>query len=266
MPKPRRAFLATAGAAIGIVVVLVSISVVDGSPVFWEHYGCVRGELLASQYNWTPVALTNAPYGGAVFSHVANAYGGVEGGFYNGSVLVDFFQLEWNLSSVDRVLVSGPGPRQHCPTYDVTGAHGFAPWAQSSGGGIFLLGPGNTSDVGVPTQFNFSAGGEGLTSVIFHDAFVAPNDASVSTCGRGAAEVNVSSRHLDVQIPFQTAHGRVLIDATAYGLGVYSAPGFVSNFTYSFPADFGTWQVDNLTLGPNASGSGLAFSYAPCTG
>lgn len=187
---------------------------------------------------------------------------------YNGTVAVDFFQLEWNLSPISRVLVSGPGPSPQCPTYEVTGVPGVAPWQQSSGcGGCQQLGPGNESDAGVPTQFNMSlVGGSGLTSVIFHDAFVSANDGRVSTCGRGASEINVTSRNLDFQIPFQTANGRVLIDSTAYGLGPTSGPGFVMNFTYSFPADFGTWQIDNLTMGPNASGSGLAFSYAPCTG
>lgn len=265
MRKSRSAVFATAGATLGIVIVLVLITVANGSPVFWEHYGCVRGKLLASQYNWTPDLIWNAPYGGAVFAEVQAAGGGAGGWGYNGSVGVDFGQFEWNLSLVNRVLVSGPGPNEDCPTYDVTRAPNLAPWQQSGGGGEYLLGAGNLSDRGVPTQFNITiTGGPGLTSVIFTDAFESINDQSVSTCGRGAKEVNVTSPGLDFQIPFQTTSGRVLIDSTAYGVGRSSIPGFEMNFTYFFPADFGTWQIDNLTIGPNAPGSGLAFSYLTC--
>lgn len=265
MRKPRAVAFATAGVAVGIAAVLVSLMVSSGSPVFWEHYGCVRGTLLASQYNWTPDLFWNAPYAGAVFAEVRSTDGGAGGWGYNGSVSVDFGQFEWNLSLVNRVLESGPGPNQDCPTYEVSRAPIPAPWQVSGGGGEYLLGPGNTSDIGVPTQFNFSiSGSAGLTSVIYHDAFVSANDRSVSTCGRGETEINLTSPGIDFQIPFRTASGRVLVDSTAYDVGLTSLPGFAMNFTYFFPAAFGTWQIDNLTMGPNAPGSGLAFSYSPC--
>jgi len=265
MRRPRIAAFASAGAAVGLAVVLVSIMVASGSPVFWEHYGCVRGQLLASQYNWTPDMFWNAPYGGSVWGQVRSTGGGVFGTGQNGSVVVDFGQFEWNLSQVNRELVSGPGPNQLCPTYEVTRAAILAPWQQSGGGMEYLLGIGNTSDRGLSTQFNFSiTGSAGLTSVVFHDAFVSANDGSVSTCDRAATDINLTSPGLDFQIPFQTASGRVLIDSIAYGVGLSSIPGFAMNFTYFFPADFGTWQIDNLTMGPSAPGSGLAFSYSPC--
>lgn len=269
MQKPGRVVLATAGAALGVAVVVVSMAVTNGSPVFWEHYRCAQGKLLASQYNWTPELFENAPYGGSVFAG-ARSLDGAEGGWsYNGTVALFFGQAEWNLTMIDRVLVSGPGSSPQCPTFDVTHSPSLAPWQQSGGcGGCQLLGPGNKSDAGVPTQFNMSIWGPGIgiSSVTFHDAYVVDNDGNVSTCGRAGTSIEVRSSNLDFQIPFRTANGTVLIDSTAYGVGPASIPGFVMNFTYSFPANFGTWQIDNLTLGPNAPGSGLAFSYLPCEG
>jgi len=38
---------------------------------------------------------------------------------------------------------------------------------------------------------------------------------------------------------------------------------FTEQYHYSFPANFGTWQVDNLSA-PGGSGGGWAFSYSPC--
>jgi hypothetical protein len=240
----------------------------SGSPVFWEHYACVRGNLIASQYNWTPELFENAPYGGSVYARAYTVSGGEGGSSLNGTVALFFGQQQLNLSSVDRVLESGPGPNAQCPTYEVTRSPNLAPWQQSGGcGGCQLLGPGNRSDTGVPTQFNISISGPvGITSVIFHDAFVQDNNGEVSTCGRAGTEINLTSTNLDFQIPFITPNGRIVIDSTAYNVGPSLITGFGMNFTYSFPPDFGNWQIDNLTMGPNAPGSGLAFSYSPCPG
>lgn len=268
MRKPRAVALATAGAAAGVAIVLVSLAVANGSPVFWEHYGCARGQLLASQFNWTPDLFWNAPYGGMVYAQAYSVYGSAGGWDRNGGeVSVDFGQHQWNLTSVDRVLQSGPGPSQLCPAYEVTWAPNLAPWQQSGGcTGCQLLGPGNVSDAGVPMQFNMSiwGPGPGITSLIFHDAYVTDNDGVVSTCGRGATEINLTTTHLNLQIPFLTHNGIMLVDTAAYDVGPASLPGFGENFTYFFPASFGTWAIDNLSMGPNAPGSGLAFSYSPC--
>lgn len=97
MRKPRRATFGMAGIAAGVAIVLVSISVANGSPIFWEHYGCVRGKLLASQYNWTPDFFWNAPYGGSVYGDIHYGKtdptsGSLAARFFNGSVGVDFRQ------------------------------------------------------------------------------------------------------------------------------------------------------------------------------
>ncbi|MGC2034334.1 MAG: hypothetical protein WA761_02675 [Thermoplasmata archaeon] len=39
---------------------------------------------------------------------------------------------------------------------------------------------------------------------------------------------------------------------------------FTEQYTYTFPANFGTWQVDNLSA-PGGPGGGWAFSYSPCS-
>jgi hypothetical protein len=255
--------------AVGLAVVLVALAVANGTPTFWEHYGCERGQLLASQFNWTPDLFWNAPFGGTVYAQAISNSGGMAGwDTKGGEVSLVFGQQQWNLTSVNRVLESGPGPSPHCPAYEVTSAPNLAPWQQSGGcGGCLLLGPGNVSDAGVPTQFNISiwGPGPGITSVIFHDAYVTDNNGVISTCGRGATEINLTTTHLDLQIPFVTQKGIVLIDSTQYAVGPASLAGFAENFTYFFPANFGNWAIDNLTMGPDAPGSGLAFSYSPCS-
>ena len=267
MRTPRRAFSLSIGIVFGLALAVAPLIVAGDSLVFWEHYECATGTLLASQFNWTPELFENAPYGGSVFAKASFEGGWISGEVLNGTAALFFGQSEWNLTSVDRVLVSGPGPNQQCPPYEVTSGNELAPWQQSGGcGGCRLLGPGNVSDAGVPTQFNISIWGPGvgLTSVIFHDAFVEDNDGSVSTCGRPATQVNLTSPNLDFQIPFETSNGRVSVDSTQYNVGPNTLPGFLMNFTYDFPANFGVWEIDNLTLGPDPPGSGLAFSYSPC--
>ena len=50
------------GTAVGILVALTTLAA--PSPIPWEHYVCVPGDVIATQYNWTPSGLLDSPYGG----------------------------------------------------------------------------------------------------------------------------------------------------------------------------------------------------------
>jgi hypothetical protein len=253
-----------------VVVGLVLLAVTTGSPLPGTHFACEKGKELASQFNWTPDLFLSAPYGGSVWGQVENSRGSDSGGARNGEVAMAFAMIEWNLSSVNRVLVAGPGSSPACPTYFAEGAPNLPPWQQSGGCvGCDLIGPGNQSDASEPSSFNVSlwnsSGSMGATSTTFHEGFTEDNNGTVSTCGGPARELNVTSKNLHFEVPFRLPHGTVVFEASVYNLVLINQWGYTANFTYFFPADFGTWEIDNLTLGANSPGSGLAFEYSPCS-
>ncbi|MGA7861562.1 MAG: hypothetical protein WCB19_06860 [Thermoplasmata archaeon] len=269
MRASRRLNMGSAAFGIGVVVGLLLLAGTTGSPLPGTHFACERGKLLASQYSWTPDMFWNAPYGGSVYGQVENSRGEDAGGAHNGEVAVAFGMIEWNLSSVNRVLVAGLGSSPGCPTYLAEGTPNLPPWQQSGGCvGCDLLGPGNESDASEPSSFNVSlwtsVGSMGATSTTFHEGFTEDNGGIVSTCGGPARELNVTSKDVHFQVPFRVPHGTVIFNASVYNLAFISQWGYTANFTYFFPADFGTWEVDNLTLGSDAPGGGLSFAYSAC--
>ncbi len=76
----------------------------------------------------------------------------------------------------------------------------------------------------------------------------------LSTCGTAAAVRHVASTHIEVGL---------LVKVLGQWQLIYDELNVTSSFTYSFPADTGTWQIDNLSA-PGGPGGGWAFSYAPC--
>jgi hypothetical protein len=78
---------------------------------------------------------------------------------------------------------------------------------------------------------------------------------TVSTCGSSTASLWVTSHYLTLWYRFSTGQGSATVS--------FTAPESGAGFHYSFPADFGMWQVDNLSS-PGGPGGGWAFSYAPC--
>jgi hypothetical protein len=60
---------------------------------------------------------------------------------------------------------------------------------------------------------------------------------------------------LSIEVPFTLNGSTYTASATIVG---------TFNYTYSFPANFGTWSIDDLNTGASAPGGGWAFSFAPC--
>ncbi|MGD0258149.1 MAG: hypothetical protein ABSB90_09785 [Thermoplasmata archaeon] len=128
----------------------------------------------------------------------------------------------------------------------------LAPGSYAELGGE-ILGPNNTSDFDEPTAADLPTGPSNLT---FNNSFFAVNSEEITTC-RGPAHwlSPIHSQGLDVWFPLN------------YGGRTYNVPytlPFAESYHYWVPANFGTWQVDNLSAA-GGPGGGWAFSWSPCS-
>ena len=148
----------------------------------------------------------------------------------------------------------GMGPNARCS--QPIGVGFAAPSIFAEVGG-WIQGPNNTTDLNEPHFAIFFKGtSEASRSLLFNNSYSASNTPPVDTCG-GPSQ----------SLPLVTV-GRLQVWSLAIIDGVnYTIPYKLSieqTFHYVFPANFGTWQVDNLSA-PGGSGGGWAFSYSPCS-
>lgn len=273
--RRRRKLVGLAGVvAAGIAVALVATVLLSSwSPVV--HWTCDETEVAESGTFLLPLGLVNSPFGGngsvlSVFPSRAVGYppswastqsvGGTES---NGSIWGAFLLVTANVSSLSTELVLGPGGDDRCSNQFSFAFH-VVPTNQGGfgyGGELFTqpwmpeFGTGSPTDRDEPFTWNFSTT-PGTTSSTFHNGFYESNAASVSTCGTSGRSVPVKSSGLTTWIPF------------SWNGQNYSEPAVLplsETFLYSFPGDFGTWEVDNLSA-PGGPGGGWAFNYlGPCT-
>lgn len=253
--------------AVGIVVAVGLVTVSLVVPYYAGHFSCSAGRVVTSEYNWTPDILLNSPYGGnsSVYFWSPGEHGTVRA--ENGSTVSVFGMTEWFVYSVDRTRVAGPGSDSGCPSYEVRESANLPPWQQSGGcAGCEILGPGNQTDAREPDQFNISVwsgpGSSGVTSVIYHNGFYSANAPDVSTCGGLSITLRASASWLDLQVPFVSDGHLLFVNVSSPG--VFGLNNFTANFSFTFPASFGTWAVDNLSAA-GGPGGGWAFDFlGPC--
>ena len=263
----RRQRTALIGTIAAIVVVVISGMTFIAPWAPMAHITCGRGTQISQETTWVPVSLLNAPYGGRasvnstlprdMFGNpqAPNIVG--QSDLLNGSIWGTFFKVNLTVYSTGNLTVWGPGSNNRCPQpfQVVVGSSG-----DSFQGALFLwpgaplFGPNSTSDIDEPEMLNFSAA-PGDSSTIFWNGFYSANSFSVSTCGAGAAISLVHSNFLDVGVPVRWDGQQFIVTVTL---------PVVQDFTYRFPANFGTWQVDNLSA-PGGPGGGWAFAYSPCS-
>jgi hypothetical protein len=264
MPRTRRRKTAVAGSAIACAVVVglfVPTAIGGWAPLV--HWTCASGGTLASEVLWIPAILVNAPYGGYVAGNATLPPGliGNGGGLgssqglpaSNGSVGGLFFHVVADVSENGNVTVWGSGPNVRC---DQEYAVSISLYFGSSSGEVYsaILGnTGNRSDVGEPNMYNLTpAAGDKTAS--FENGFETANVANISTCNAAQEWQWVLSSGLDVRL-------NVTIDQQLTPVFVFLP--FPQAYHYYFPANFGTWQIDNLSV-PDGPGGGWAFSYSPC--
>jgi hypothetical protein len=249
---------ASVAASVGIAALLLPTLVGGWAPLL--HTDCLPGASPAETlYAWVPALLINSPFGGEAFGNATVAPGplslSVEGttyelGIQNGSASWAGFRAEINVTGVENQTVWGPGQDVRCTTP-------FAVSVRYWGGIVLggpLLGKGNTSDSAMPTSLGHWTY-PGDVNLTISNGFSAINYPFISTCGGGAASIFQKSSQFEVGIP-------VAFDGRSY------APSFAlpihETFHYLVPANFGIWQIDNLSA-PGGPGGGLAFAYSPCS-
>lgn len=254
-----RALALSVGIAVGIVLPLLVF--VGGGGGVLSHAICVSGSPVSNATVWTPFSLTNAPYlGSTVYrAHFANweLFGWTNvtigpPGSLTGNVSTGYFETQnWTLYSESNRSLAGPGLNRYCESeYTVLMSHTQFDVSVS---GEPLQGLGNASNVNEPTTFTY--GHSGHSSAIFANGFTSANAAPVSTCGTHASELNFTSTSFEISMTFSTVSGPVSTIVT-----ISSA----ENYTYLFPANGGTWQVDDLQNNPGLVGPGLAFRWTAC--
>jgi hypothetical protein len=265
-PRHRRRATFLAAVIAVVAVAIVSTTYFLGlAPV--AHWACVESGSPSTQVAWVPLSLANSPYGGTVFVNAtvpSGPLGGSTPGLYvggeesNGTVWGSFWQVIVTVSPVQNATSWGVGANVRC-------ANGFSAAFLSASpqqvytGAIFnwmggpLFGPNSTTDRAEPTGYNLSSGAN-ASSLNFSNGFLAANAPSVNTCGLGPQSIPVRSSSFTVWISHSSGDTR---SGTPYTLPSSQA------FHYIFPANFGAWQVDNLSA-PGGPGGGWAFSYSPC--
>lgn len=252
----RRVALISVGGVLVVLVLLLGWSVFGAwGPLL--HSQCeARG--VAGTFNaQIPALLLNSPYGGLAWGNVSfvpgflpnnvtgegtrDSNGGADWAGFDSNVIVD---------SVENATVWGAGENAPCASpYSIT----LGPTGNLAQG-IPIMGPGNVSDALEPTTI---ANGT-LSNVYFSNGFTVSNGADVSTCGETAKSLpQVVSSYLILTFRFVSAGQSHVVP--------FDLPMTSSQYHYWFPANFGTWQVDNLSA-PGGPGGGWAFNYVgPCT-
>ncbi len=265
--RPRRRWaVITVVVVTAIVVGLFTPTWIAGwAPVI--HWACESVGEVANQTAWAPLSLENSPYGGLAFVNatvLSGTFGSttpgmlVGGGETNGTVWGAFWQVIVGVSPLQNQTVWGPGTNVRCSA-PFTVALLTVSRPQVYTGEIFswpggpLFGPNSTSDLSEPTMYNFSSS-VNASSLYFSNGFHTANAQNVSTCGGKARSIPVQSSQFTVWVPYSSSGRSIAIPITIPSL---------QRFSYSFPANFGTWQVDNLSA-PGGPGGGWAFSYSPC--
>lgn len=255
-PRTQRV-AAILGAIVGTALSVGAFSTSGGD--FFSHVACATSGPPTAFRAYVPTVMVNSPYGGAgwanatvqpgPFSNPPGFGNGYEIGSANGSAVWDGFGAEFNVTTLENLSSAGLGLDTPClDPYQI--APSF--WGDSILDAP-LLGKGNTTDASEPTTLGLTISPYGEQLVI-SNGFTVANHAPVSTCGAGPASHWANSTVVNTLVPI-TLGGRLTYQKLALP--------FLESFRYAFPADFGTWQVDNLSA-PGGPGGGWAFSYSPC--
>ncbi len=256
----RRRSRLIAVAVVSLILALTLPSFTAGwAPIL--HSSCGARDSITQQQGWVPAVLGNSPYGGRTYANgtvpadIPGTPGYPAGSsrlgipIWDGMAVGVFLDLNVSVSRSQNSTVWGPGSNVRC-----SGPY-FVSWQAPYGVGrgavqpTQIATPSNLSDVGEASTI--STGGH---SFVFANGFISANHPPISTCGTSGVSENVTAPGFIIwaPIPLNSSNPTVPIPLP-----------FEVDFHYLFPANFGTWQIDDLSA-PGGPGGGWAFSYSPC--
>ncbi len=259
---PIRRRLQLTALAVLVVVLVVAVSSYSGFGVV-AHWECRPTGPSWQTYTLMPASLINSPYGGEAWANASlpatfpggpgypTSPGNYSGGSSNGTASGVLFSVNTSVSRVGRALVTGPGSDEYCPApYQLTPV----PSAYGRGFvGVVIPLPSKLSDVGEANTMNLSGNFSGEpVEPSWDNGFHSANSLGVSTCSSAATDRYVTSFGLSVVFPQTVNTPNITVELP-----------FLEHYHYRFPADYGTWEVDNLSA-DSGPGGGWAFSYSPC--
>jgi hypothetical protein len=282
----RRAIAALlSGACIGLMVVVSSVSGVPANWIDSQHTYCQLGsQPLSNATVWLPVSIVAAPFGGfeegrtTVWS-TSPAGGarisettGVQSG--NLSAYLVFF-ANISLYAQTNVSLSGHGPGQACLS-SIIGIPSPDPPQDTHTGLTTFWSVDNSSpesDVALSSTLNASQ----LCQQVENDtsstcALSSSFDLNferatgdVDTCGQSNETVlHVRADSWPVGLSVLLGEKNVTIPIDEAGVpSPHYANGSEDWYNYTFPPNFGSWQIDNLSE-TSDTGTGDVFEYAPC--
>ena len=275
-PQKQRLLIALA-VAVAVVVVASLVITLYEIPVSPSHTICVGETKVGNVTAWFPYAFVASPYQGTGSGELRIwANSSVNGTYRNlttrvatdaagGDVkLGEAAGGNWTVDTATNQTIEGSGFSYPCSSslIAVLGPVN-GPASDSFGGGTIATGLRN--DTGLPSSFNASAHCESFgapadcaMSTTFNLNFTVAS-GSINTCGKaGSFSMDLTGQELSVRVPFYW-------DSTLHYVPTGPVPltGMTAWFNYTFPANGGIWQYQEL---PGYAGgtSGLVFSYSAC--
>lgn len=259
--NPSRKRLRVVVSVVLVVALVLTLFLFPGSPLL-SHVQCKSESMAVGLNVFAPFGILNVPYGGNGTLRVSvpawgtwSLYSANSSSPYSGTV----YLTEYNVSSLRNTSVSGIGASNPCVSpFEVYPA--LSERVQGSFGGTPL--PNATSDVNEST-ISFVGfrpaiyGVEGINPTArYSNGFTSANMGYITTCGSTENfSMSTTSDYLTMRFAFN--------DSGTIRYVPYDLTIIVDTFTYTFPANFGTWEVDNLSA-PGGPGGGWAFAYYPC--
>jgi hypothetical protein len=266
-------------------VAIVTLATI-ASPPGWgllDHTVCDVGPTLGNVSVWVPSSVVAAPYLGYehgklwLWTRSPTEYARLSTGTNDtdGNVTAWLLGYEnWTIHATSNVTVAGPGPLERCsapfvayfsPNPVKNAKHGGISWWQ--------IATGLMADVGLPPGLNGSLLCKDVENSTNPDCGVGAHldlnftvaSGVVDTCGLvQGTTLHVESAGWPMWIPYAVGSTtyHVRLDPAGRDSGSWNN-GTTSWYNYSFPANTGIWQYDNLSE-TSTTGAGLVFSYSSC--
>jgi hypothetical protein len=280
----RQEISGVAGAALGALLVIFTMALAHPGWGFFSHTECHVDQPLGNVTVWVPSAVAAAPYHGSVSGKVV-VWGKMPGA--NLSVSLNYTPVtdgnvtafivgiaNWTVFARTNVSVVGPGPQIPCSSLMIAHFSSSPPQGLRHGGTTsWPMYSHLVSDIGLSSGLN----GSQLCAQVQNTSYLAcgvgaqfdlnfhATTGTVNTCGSTQGQVvRVFSEGWPVTAPFVwNGHSSIVpLDPSGENSANY-ANGTYAWYNYTFPANGGIWQYDDLAQTSN-TGAGLVFSYSPC--